>query len=659
MAYAANYVNANCPAYPTSTSYYYIIEVAVREESYSIETNKSRLYLEADITGNGIRFSGSEAQSLAVYWHDSKNGDILGASTTYTSINRDELNQIIGYIDVPHNDDGTLSGYARTVWTKNGSNTYVPPSTNVDANLTLTTIPRKSTATISGTPNIGSQITINTNRKSNSFTHTLSYSFGSLSGQIATNVTDSKPWTIPTTFYGQIPNATSGTMTITCTTYNGSTSVGSTTTNVTVYVDTNSAKTTLNTPTWTIDSTTRTKTGATNKYINNFSTLETLQITATNSYSSPIKTISLIGVKSGAETIIETKTYSSTATSQTATFSNKTKLNYDSLRIRATDTRNISSNNASVGITTIAYVPITSDSSPTIVRTTQTGSQAKITSFKGNFWQGNFGTGANALTIQWRYRVSGGSYSSLYTIPAGSITKSGSTYTISNYTFTNGSTSDLFTYTSLYDIEFTVKDSLQTASLVTYRLSRGVPNFVIFQNKVQKNGEDIITSLVTTSANGYMSSTDKSKLNGIANNANNYSLPTASSSTKGGIKVGNNLSISNEVLSMAPTNLYNNTTGSNSSVTLSQTSANFVYLEIHFKILNMYYCTRVYGPNGKSVGLMGVTNENTVLQMGSATATISTNKITLSNQQMINVGVGTCNNWNASNIYIVRVDGYK
>lgn len=163
----------------------------------------------------------------------------------------------------------------------------------------------------------------------------------------------------------------------------------------------------------------------------------------------------------------------------------------------------------------------------------------------------------------------------------------------------------------------------------------------------------------TTSTHGLMSTSDKTKLNGIANNANNYSLPTASTSTKGGIKVGNNLTISNEALSMSPTNLYNNTTGSNSSVTLSQTSANFVYLEIHFKILNMYYCTRVYGPNGKSVGLMGVTNENTVLQMGSATATISTNKITLSNQQMINVGVGTCNNWNASNIYIVRVDGYK
>lgn len=43
----------------------------------------------------------------------------------------------------------------------------------------------------------------------------------------------------------------------------------------------------------------------------------------------------------------------------------------------------------------------------------------------------------------------------------------------------------------------------------------------------------------------------KSKLDGIANNANNYSLPTASSTTLGGIKVGSGLSIDNGVLSAA------------------------------------------------------------------------------------------------------------
>lgn len=44
-------------------------------------------------------------------------------------------------------------------------------------------------------------------------------------------------------------------------------------------------------------------------------------------------------------------------------------------------------------------------------------------------------------------------------------------------------------------------------------------------------------------------STYKSKLDGIATGANKYTLPTASASTLGGIKVGSGLSISNGVLS--------------------------------------------------------------------------------------------------------------
>ena len=54
---------------------------------------------------------------------------------------------------------------------------------------------------------------------------------------------------------------------------------------------------------------------------------------------------------------------------------------------------------------------------------------------------------------------------------------------------------------------------------------------------------------VTTSANGLMIAADKSKLDGIATSANNYSLPTASTTVIGGIKVGTRLSIASGVLS--------------------------------------------------------------------------------------------------------------
>jgi hypothetical protein len=47
-------------------------------------------------------------------------------------------------------------------------------------------------------------------------------------------------------------------------------------------------------------------------------------------------------------------------------------------------------------------------------------------------------------------------------------------------------------------------------------------------------------SNATTSVSGLMSSTDKSKLNGIAANANNYSLPAATSTVRGGIELFSN-----------------------------------------------------------------------------------------------------------------------
>lgn len=62
-----------------------------------------------------------------------------------------------------------------------------------------------------------------------------------------------------------------------------------------------------------------------------------------------------------------------------------------------------------------------------------------------------------------------------------------------------------------------------------------------------------LSQTATSSRNGMMSSSDKSKLDGIATGANNYSLPTASSGTKGGVKVGNNLSMQGDTMNAKDT----------------------------------------------------------------------------------------------------------
>jgi len=86
------------------------------------------------------------------------------------------------------------------------------------------------------TVDMGTAVTISTNRASTVATHTLTYSFGSATGTIATSVGDSVSWTPPVSLASQIPNATTGTCTITCSTSVNSTVTGTKTCTLTLSV---------------------------------------------------------------------------------------------------------------------------------------------------------------------------------------------------------------------------------------------------------------------------------------------------------------------------------------------------------------------------------------------------------------------------------------
>lgn len=62
-------------------------------------------------------------------------------------------------------------------------------------------------------------------------------------------------------------------------------------------------------------------------------------------------------------------------------------------------------------------------------------------------------------------------------------------------------------------------------------------------------------SAVTTSAAGFMSADDKTKLDGIAIGANNYTLPNATSSSLGGVKIGSNITVSSGTISLSKANV--------------------------------------------------------------------------------------------------------
>lgn len=127
-----------------------------------------------------------------------------------------------GTLELSHNADGTKSFTvaAFSGWLYgNGDYTAAAKS------FTLPTIPRATTPAI-GPVTIGGKATISLPRASASFTHTLTYTFGSASGTIATKAGSSYTWTVPESLAAQITSKLSGTGTLTCKTYKGSTLVG-------------------------------------------------------------------------------------------------------------------------------------------------------------------------------------------------------------------------------------------------------------------------------------------------------------------------------------------------------------------------------------------------------------------------------------------------
>lgn len=126
---------------------------------------------------------------------------------------------------VAHNADGTkavdLSG---TIYFGQGVS---PGTLTASGKATLSIILRATVPALSpASQAIGNAIMISLPRASSSFTHTLTYTFGSASGTIATGAGASASWALPDSLAAQIPNTTSGTGQIICSTYNGAALVG-------------------------------------------------------------------------------------------------------------------------------------------------------------------------------------------------------------------------------------------------------------------------------------------------------------------------------------------------------------------------------------------------------------------------------------------------
>ncbi len=322
-------------------------------------------------------------------------------------------------VTVSHNQDGTGSVTLSGSWDCGFASDYTPRTLTVSGKVTLPTIPRASSVTCPST-NIGSTATISISRASSSFTHTLQYKMSDESSwtNIVTKTTStSYSWTVPTSFYSKIPNNKSIAGKINCITYSGTTKVGEKTCDFTATVNESTNKPTI---TYSIDnasdSETRALTGNADTFISNFSTAY-YSIVATPKNSAKITEVQIVcGDKKS------TSTYSSDgAVTKDGSFSNVTSASFT---INVKDSRGYTVS-TTITKTLVNYV------APTCILSVDTFTAAKATlSIKGSCFNSKFGSSGqqNSISLQYRYKESGGSYSGWANVTP---TYSGNTYSAS------------------------------------------------------------------------------------------------------------------------------------------------------------------------------------------------------------------------------------
>lgn len=194
---------------------------------------------------------------------------------------------------------------------------------------------------VSSSVALGSATTITVNPSNSAYTHTLTYKMGSTSGTIATKTaTRAVAWTPPLTLASAIPSAVSGSATITCETFNGSTSLGKKTATMTLSVPSTVKPTAGTLAAIRVEDTS----GMAGMYIQGMCKTKLTLTGAAGVYGSTIKSYKIWGTNfSDTQTPCTTNVLN---TAGTLTF-----------YANVTDSRGRTSGNVSVQITVAAYSP--------------------------------------------------------------------------------------------------------------------------------------------------------------------------------------------------------------------------------------------------------------------------------------------------------------
>jgi len=198
------------------------LSLAITQNSQSIDNNTSNVTVKVNIKWTYGSFNRTDKSGYLI---------IDGTKYTFTStFNENESTSgsqtiFTKTVNVPHSSDGSKTLACSASFTSGVSSGTITAS----ASKVLTTIPRKSTLSASnGT--LGTAQTLTVSRKSNSFTHTITYKCGSASGTVATKSSSTSiSFTPPLSLAAQNTTGTSVSITFTITTYNGDSNIGSNT----------------------------------------------------------------------------------------------------------------------------------------------------------------------------------------------------------------------------------------------------------------------------------------------------------------------------------------------------------------------------------------------------------------------------------------------
>lgn len=204
----------------------YETRIVWTQDSQSIPNNTTTVTAKVQLVSTGSSYTINSTAS--------KSGTLTINGTSYSftfsaALSGNQVKTLYSKtVIVPHNADGTktCSFSAAVGINVTLSGTYYG-TINISGSGAFTTIPRASSIAVSPSPvTMGNDLTITISRASSSFTHKLTYVFGDKSGTIATSATTSATWTVPLNLAEAVPNSTSGTGTLTCETFSGSTSIG-------------------------------------------------------------------------------------------------------------------------------------------------------------------------------------------------------------------------------------------------------------------------------------------------------------------------------------------------------------------------------------------------------------------------------------------------